>query len=356
MPAKIKTHARKIKKSHSYKPRGISEHAFRKVYWPYIPVVLIIGLLLTFNAQAGSISSFISSPSGRVLAYATSMSSSGLLSNTNSERASNGATALKINGKLAAAAQAKANDMASRNYWSHNTPEGKTPWTFVTAQGYKYQKLGENLAAGFSSEASTIDGWMASPPHKENLIDKAFTEVGFGWANNANYTSAGGGPMTIVVAFYGKPTVLATQTTKKSAVSPPPPASASTSPPPASRPTIRSAHEPEVVKPPKEDVAQESSTPPPNTESDTPSTKLAAPASRAEVAFASLPFATLATSVAVAGAVLALGIWASRHALAIRRAVIHGERFAIRHPLLDLGLLIITALFYLLTQTAGFIQ
>jgi len=38
--------------------------------------------------------------------------------------------------RLDSAAQAKANDMAARSYWSHNTPDGQTPWTFMTAAGY----------------------------------------------------------------------------------------------------------------------------------------------------------------------------------------------------------------------------
>src|SRR5205809_4918263 len=88
----------------------------------------------------------------------------------------------------------------------------------------------ENLAAGFSDNQSTINGWMASPPHRENLLDPSFSEVGFGYANNHDYTSACGGPMTIVVAYYGKPQVLAAQT-------PPPSSSATPSTPVSSRPS-----------------------------------------------------------------------------------------------------------------------
>src|SRR3989344_4218630 len=232
MTAKIKTRSKRSSHRASRRPKGISDKAFKKVYWPYIPVLIIIGVLLTLSASVGAVSTFIQHPDGKVLAYATSMSSGGLLSSTNSARSQNGVKSLKINSKLASAAQAKANDMASRNYWSHNTPEGKTPWTFVLAKGYSYQKLGENLAAGFSGEQATVNGWMGSAPHKENLLDSAFSEVGFGWANNANYTSAGGGPMTIVVAFYGKPQVLSAQTSGGSSSNS---AKATTpSPPPAS--------------------------------------------------------------------------------------------------------------------------
>lgn len=353
MTAKIKTRSHKSGRRSSHKPKGISNKAFKKVYWPYIPVVLIIGVLLSLSAQAGALSAIINHQGGRVLAYATSMSSSGLLSNTNSARAQNDVSSLKINSKLAAAAQAKANDMADRNYWSHNTPEGDPPWTFVTSQKYSYQKLGENLAAGFSSEQSTVNGWMGSAPHRDNLLDSAFSEVGFGWANNSNYTSAGGGPMTVVVAFYGKPQVLAAQSSNNAASSPPPAASAK-----SSNPSPSAASPPQKTPSPPAEPEPEEETPatPPNTESDIDLAELAGSSSRAQLALASLPFAKFATSLAVVGVAVAIGIWAGRHAMAIRRAIARGESFAIKHPLLDIGLLIIAALSYLLSQTAGFIQ
>jgi uncharacterized protein YkwD len=344
MTAKIKT-AKKSSYRNHHKPKGVSHKAFKKVYWPYIPLLLVIAVLLSFNLQSSSFATALKLRSGQVLAYATSMSTGGLLNSTNSARAQNGVASLQINSKLTAAAQAKAEDMANRNYWSHNTPEGNPPWIFVTNQGYSYQKLGENLAAGFSSEQATVDGWMGSPPHRANMLDSAFSEVGFGWANNANYTSAGGGPMTIVVAFYGKPQVLANQSSPSPA--PPPAAKQPTpAPAPASPPPAAPAEPVETPSPPQ----------PPNSETDTNSSDLAAKSSRAQLVLASFPIAKFATTFALVGAAAAIAVWLSRHVLAVRRALIKSERFAIRHPFLDLGLLIIAALSYLLTQTAGLIQ
>lgn len=142
-------------------------------------------------------------PSGDVLAYATNISPAGLLSATNAQRTSNGAAALASNGLLNSAAQAKANDMVARNYWSHQTPDGQQPWVFVTSAGYQYLSAGENLAYGFMTSAATITGWMNSPSHRANLLSTNFTEVGFGIANSADYV--GNGPQTVVVAMYGKP-------------------------------------------------------------------------------------------------------------------------------------------------------
>lgn len=145
-----------------------------------------------------------------VLAYATNVSISGLLSATNSQRSANGVAALAENSKLNAAAQAKANDMVTRDYWSHQTPDGQQPWIFITNAGYQYLSAGENLAYGFMTSSSTVTGWMNSPPHKANLLASGFTEVGFGIANSQNYVSSG--PQTVVVAMYGKPQAAAVQT------------------------------------------------------------------------------------------------------------------------------------------------
>jgi hypothetical protein len=366
MAAKIKSYQKPS--HHKTKPKGISTREFERVHWPYLPILLIIFVLLTFTIQSGSLSAVVRHPSGKVLDYATSMSINGLLADTNSARASNGVGALSLNGKLDSAAQAKANDMAARNYWSHNTPEGNPPWVFVTAQGYNYQKLGENLAAGFSDEQATINGWMASPPHKENLLDSAFTDVGFGFANNPNYTSAGGGPMTIVVAFYGKP---ASSSAPVAQTAPPPaPAAKKPAPTPVSTPPAApaaSAAPPSLTPAPAAQPQANNNkdtltngTPkkaqPINTETKTPGVTLSFRTSKAQVAFAKLPISSFASGLATFGIFAAAGFWISRHLLMLRRVFVHGETFVIRHPMVDVGLVVIGALSYVLSQTAGFIQ
>lgn len=346
---------------HRHKPKKVSKKAFEKVYWPYLPLLAVISLLLIFSGPSGALQSAISARHGRVLAYATSMSVSGLLADTNTARLHNGIHSLSLNSKLIAAAQAKANDMATRNYWSHYTPEGNPPWVFVTAQGYAYQKLGENLAAGFDTEQATIDGWMASPPHRENMLDPAFSEVGFGYANNPDYTSAGGGPMTIVVAFYGEPVAV----TKAPAPVPVTHTSTPTAPPTASTPPTASKSVPKPATKPKTVAKAPASKPKPaknqpvNTETTAQQSKgisLSYRTTGAQLAFAQAPVSSLATGLVIFIGIAAAGIWASRHLLRFRRMLLYGERYALHHPLFDAGLLILGTLAYLLTQTVGLIQ
>ena len=168
-------------------PKKHSSAQALKVYWPYIPLMLLLlgGLFLNVWQPIRS------HQNASTLAYATEMSRSGLLNSTNSQRANNGASPLKLNDKLNAAAQSKANDMVARDYWSHNTPDGKEPWIFIDAQGYKYTKAGENLAYGFSTSNATVIGWMNSPSHKANMLDTSFSEVGFGFTNSSNFVGNG---------------------------------------------------------------------------------------------------------------------------------------------------------------------
>jgi hypothetical protein len=345
--AKIKN---RVSDSHKTKPKGVNSKAFGRVYWPYIPLILVISLLLVVGGRSGNLATAVHRPFGQVLSYSTSMSISGLLSDTNTQRSANGVAGLSLNGQLDAAAQAKADDMAARNYWSHYTPEGNPPWIFVNNQGYSYQKIGENLAAGFSDEQSTVNGWMASPPHRENLLDPAFTDVGFGFANNPDYTSAGGGPMTIVVAFYGKPQVLSANVTAPQPTPPAPIPVAQTAPPPTPAPT-----------PPPQPATTAT---PPVTKAKQPATTLtpkakivpAASTSRFQLAAPNIAHGWLITKIGIlAGLTLGL-FWISRHLRALKKFLLEGEAYAIHHPLTDLGIVIVACLLFILSQTAGLIQ
>lgn len=312
MTAKIKNRNRYHSLRH--KPRGVKPHSFKQVYWPYLPVLLILVILSALAIQSGNFSNAIKNK-GNVLAYSSSMSRRELLSNTNLNRADAGAKPLKANSLLNQAAQAKANDMAKKNYWSHNTPSGDSPWTFVEAKGYQYQKLGENLAAGFINAGAVVKGWLASPSHKANLLDPAYSEVGFGYANSPNF-KAGNGPMTIVVAFYGRPAGAAAPLADQNRSLPPP---ATTSNPYSAR-------------------------------------TLAEKTSNAQVALAKSPLGQVATSAAAVLLFVSLFAWLGRHFRGIRNAWRAGERFVIKHPLFDVCLIAIAVLSFILAQTAGYIQ
>lgn len=130
-----------------------------------------------------------------------------LIRNTNEERKKLGLTELILNPNLNVSAQEKANDMAARNYWGHNTPEGNPPWGFMSRAGYYYSKAAENLACGYADAQAIVNGWMRSPTHRVNIVDPKFINVGFGIvrANNYECSDYSASTQTIVVQHFGTP-------------------------------------------------------------------------------------------------------------------------------------------------------
>ena len=79
---------------------------------------------------------------------------------------------------LQSAAEAKTKDMISNDYFAHISPTGKTPWDFITQAGYDYRFAGENLAINFTDAKDQQAAWMASPLHRENILNSDYQEIG----------------------------------------------------------------------------------------------------------------------------------------------------------------------------------
>ncbi len=114
-----------------------------------------------------------------VLGISTNITSEQLLELVNQKRKENGLASLSINPELSSAAQSKARDMFTKDYWAHNSPDGKTPWVFFKDANYNYVYAGENLARGFNNAQDIVDAWMESVKHRENLLSSNYRDVGF---------------------------------------------------------------------------------------------------------------------------------------------------------------------------------
>lgn len=98
----------------------------------------------------------------------------------NAERAQNSRTPLRRNMALDAAATAHAADMAARGYFDHTAPDGSTPQSRASRQGYRACLIAENIAQGYASEAQVVAGWMRSSGHRRNILLRDVTEFGAG--------------------------------------------------------------------------------------------------------------------------------------------------------------------------------
>jgi len=119
----------------------------------------------------------------------TSLSASsqqeGLFAEVNAYRQKNGKSTLKRDADLERRAQAHAEDMAKRNYFSHTSPDGTT--FAVRMNGYG-GKAGENIAAGQLNAAAVVQAWSKSPGHNTNMLSSDFKAMGLGYAYNAQST------------------------------------------------------------------------------------------------------------------------------------------------------------------------
>jgi uncharacterized protein YkwD len=87
--------------------------------------------------------------------------------------------ALTDDSRLDTAAQKFSEDMSARDYFSHTTPEGVTFAQRITAAGYP-SPAAENIAKGSTTAAQTMDMWMNSDGHRQNILNCAYRALGVG--------------------------------------------------------------------------------------------------------------------------------------------------------------------------------
>lgn len=122
-----------------------------------------------------------------------------ILAAMNRERTARGLRPLRLNQKLSLAARDRIGDMFGKRYFAHVAPDGLQPFTWALQRGYRYRLIGENLAVGYRGR-SVVDGWMSSRPHRENILQRGFDEVGIAIADGAPQRGYRG---PTVVAMYG---------------------------------------------------------------------------------------------------------------------------------------------------------
>jgi uncharacterized protein YkwD len=149
-------------------------------------VVLMLGLALVASTRAGANEITpppLSSPGiGIVPTLTPTPGESAIVRVMNSIRVSNGVPPLRIGRLLTRAARAHSIDMARRGYFDHGPFVQR-----LRRFGVRAPYLGENLASGSRplSAAAIVQMWIASPPHRQNLLDRGFRLVGVGVAGRS---------------------------------------------------------------------------------------------------------------------------------------------------------------------------
>jgi uncharacterized protein YkwD len=108
----------------------------------------------------------------------------------NQQRARRGLSRLRENQRLNRSAQGWTNEMVGRGFFSHGSNfSGR-----ITAVGFDWQMVGENIATGFRTPAAVVRGWMGSPGHCRNILTPTFLDVGTGVSRRG--VAGTGGPGT----------------------------------------------------------------------------------------------------------------------------------------------------------------
>jgi uncharacterized protein YkwD len=145
-------------------------------------VVLLLGVALaaSAHAQANGIA-----PQQRLASVGVTAPTPGELAVVrvmNTFRTTNGVPPLRIGPALTRAARSHSVDMVRRGYFDHGPFVQR-----LRRFGVRAPYVGENLASGTTplSPGAIVQMWIASPPHRQNLLDRGFRRIGVGVAGGS---------------------------------------------------------------------------------------------------------------------------------------------------------------------------
>lgn len=105
----------------------------------------------------------------------------------NEERAKEGVKPLALDNNLCAVAAMHSEDMVARNFFSHENPDGASPFDRMKAYGIRFMAAAENIAAGQTTPEQVMDSWMNSSGHRKNILNNAYGKIGIGIAMGGDY-------------------------------------------------------------------------------------------------------------------------------------------------------------------------
>jgi len=133
-------------------------------------------------------------------AMAAPITETDIIALTNIEREKFNLPALYENELLTKAAYLKAQAILQQQFFSHTLGD-KTFSAWVKEQNYRYEVVGENLAIHFKDSEPLFNAWIASPTHKQNILNEGYKEIGVAtlkglWNNE---------PTMVVVSIFARP-------------------------------------------------------------------------------------------------------------------------------------------------------
>lgn len=105
----------------------------------------------------------------------------------NQIRKENGLQTLTYDWELGRVARYKSQDMKDNRYFAHNSPVYGTPFQMIRNFGITFRSAGENIAKGYKTPQTVVNGWMNSSGHRANILNASYTHIGVGYVSTGNY-------------------------------------------------------------------------------------------------------------------------------------------------------------------------
>ena len=168
-------------------------------------------LALAALAAAAVASTALATPSRRAGSVVSlSRLESGVLADVNRFRRAHGLVALRLSPGLTAASRQHSQSMAAQGYFSHESadgsPFGQRLRRYYPPGRYSFWSVGENLlwSSPDVDAARALSMWEASPPHRENLLDPEWREIGVAAVHvDTAPGTYGGQAVTIITTDFG---------------------------------------------------------------------------------------------------------------------------------------------------------
>ena len=106
----------------------------------------------------------------------------------NQERARAHLPLLIPDDRLSEIARLKSNDMLRNDYCGHQSPIYGSPFDMLGNFGVRYRHAGENVAMGYRTAETVMNGWMESPGHRENILNDDYEIIGVGVVMDSSRT------------------------------------------------------------------------------------------------------------------------------------------------------------------------
>jgi uncharacterized protein YkwD len=106
----------------------------------------------------------------------------------NRERAKHHLPKFVDNGRLDRSAQGWTNEMVTHRNFTHGADFASR----ISAVGFDWSSVAENIAAGYQTPASVVRAWMQSTGHCQNILSPVYRMVGTGVSNGAPSTNDSG--------------------------------------------------------------------------------------------------------------------------------------------------------------------